>query len=111
MVGVRMSEAEALRAYFDAHMAMHAAIDADKFAAAYVKANQARDRLIRPVRLSLEQAQEAGCFDTDEPQPTPAHTCTNAGTSAGACKQHCGDSVRCWGNTVRQSSNQRDEKE
>lgn len=42
-----MSELEALRAYFDAHMAMHAAIDADKFGAAYVKANQARDRILQ----------------------------------------------------------------
>jgi hypothetical protein len=28
---------------------------------------------------------------------TPAHTCANAGTSAGACKTHCGDKERCWG--------------
>lgn len=43
----KQAEIDSLRAYFDAHMAMHAAIDADKFAAAYVKANQARDRLLQ----------------------------------------------------------------
>lgn len=28
---------------------------------------------------------------------TPAHVCMNAGTSAGACKTHCGNKERCWG--------------
>lgn len=42
-----MSEAEALRAYFDAHMEMHAAMTEEKFGRAYVKANQARDRLLQ----------------------------------------------------------------
>lgn len=51
----KQAEIDILRAYFDAHMAMHAAIDADKFAAAYVKANQARDRLIQ---IELEQRDE-----------------------------------------------------
>jgi hypothetical protein len=46
-----MPEMEALRAYFDAHMEMQAAIDAEKFGRAYVKANQARDTL-----LQLEEA-------------------------------------------------------
>jgi hypothetical protein len=53
-----MSELEALRAYFDAHMAMHAAIDADKFAAAYVKANLARDRLLQIAAESTHEQQE-----------------------------------------------------
>jgi hypothetical protein len=48
-----MSELEALRAYFEAHMAMHAAIDAEKFGAAYVRGNQARDRLIQIERERL----------------------------------------------------------
>ena len=29
--------------------------------------------------------------------PLPAYTCANAGTTAGACKKHCGDKARCWG--------------
>lgn len=74
-----MSELEALRAYFESHMAMHSAIDAEKFGRAYAKANRARDRL-----LQLERV-------------TPAYTCVNAGVSVGACKQHCGDTERCWG--------------
>jgi hypothetical protein len=46
---------EALRAYFDAHMEMQEAIDAEKFGRAYVKANAARDRLIQ-----LEQSMRDG---------------------------------------------------
>jgi hypothetical protein len=41
-----MNEQEALRAYFDAHMDMNNAIDPIRFGSAYVKANQARDRLL-----------------------------------------------------------------
>jgi hypothetical protein len=51
-----LAEADALRAYFDAHMEMHAAIDSDKFGRAYVKANKARDRLIQIERQQKEQA-------------------------------------------------------
>lgn len=51
----------------------------------------------------IDKARQAlaadGVIVLGEPQPTPAHTCMNAGTSAGACKTHCGDKVRCWGNT------------
>jgi hypothetical protein len=50
-----VSEMEALRAYFDAHMEMQEAIDAEKFGRAYVKANAARDRLIQ-----LEQSMRDG---------------------------------------------------
>jgi hypothetical protein len=57
-----MSELEALRAYFDAHMEMHAAIDSDKFGRAYVKANQARDRLL--------QSLDADASDVEEVDPS-----------------------------------------
>lgn len=56
-----MNEAEALRAYFDAHMEMQATIDADKFGRAYVKANRARDRLIQ---LRQEQEMEREHYAT-----------------------------------------------
>jgi hypothetical protein len=49
----QMNEADALRAYFDAHMEMHAAIDSEKFGRAYVKANLARDTLLELARQRI----------------------------------------------------------
>lgn len=43
----QMTEAEALRAYFDAHMNMQHANTEEAFGRFYVKANLARDRLIQ----------------------------------------------------------------
>lgn len=42
-----MTEDEALRAYFDAHMNMHHASTEEAFARFYVRANLARDRLLQ----------------------------------------------------------------
>ena len=55
-----MTEAEALRAYFDAHMNMHHANTEEAFARFYVKANLARDRLlqIEQDRSELQGAQQ-----------------------------------------------------
>jgi hypothetical protein len=52
-----------------------------------------RDVFVAGQKFEADRAQR-------QAEPTPAYTCANAGTQGGACKQHCGDTARCWGNTT-----------